>query len=229
VARPRRILVADDDADAAHALAELLNVEGHDAEAAVGGREAGRRLGNGAFDIAFLDTVLPGRSDIESFFALSEGREDTRYLMTGYCLGQLLHQTAKDGAQILPGRIQASTVLKAVKDAGSDGIMLLPSAEPEAGRVLHDLLVESEYAVAHVTEAAGVADALEARRVHVLILDLGSRLIEALKVYSALQAENRGKPTIILASADDNAIATGIIGKPYDPQLLLGQIDALAA
>ena len=156
------------------------------------------------------------------------------YLMTGYSLNQLLGQTAKSGGgQMLSGPIAAEAVLAAVKEAGSDGIVLVASSGADEGRALHDVLLESEYVVAHATEAADAREQLEARRVHVLILDLGSRLIDALGVYTALQAENRAKPTFIISrgvsAALDDAVATGIIAKPYDPAQLLREIKRLAA
>jgi len=235
VACRHRILVADDDADAAHALADLLQLGGHAADAAIGGWEALRRLDTAEYRIAFLDASLPGRGDVESFLELRARQTSMRcYLMTGYSIGQLLQETAKSGAiQLLSGPIGQKQALAAVREAGSDGIILAASDGPDTGRNLHDLLAESEYAVAHVTDAAGARAQIEERRVHVLILDLGSRIIDAAGVYAALQKEGHAKPTIIVTGSDgtapDDAIATGIITKPYDPRLLLERIDSFAA
>jgi len=231
----RRILVADDDADAAHALADLLKFEGHKADAAIGGGNAARELESGDYDMAFLDASLPGRSDAESFFHLSKRRPGMRsYLMTGYSIGQLLSQTVKSsGARLLHGPIAGPTLLAAVREAGTDGIILATSHGPGAGEAVRDLLAEAEYAVVHVTNAADARIQIEERRVHVLILDLGLRIIDAVGVYETLQAEGQAKPTIIMSgkgeAALDDAVATGIITKPYDPVRLLGQIERLAA
>ncbi len=67
---------------------------------------------------------------------------------------------------------------------------------------------------------------------HVLVLELGSRIIDAAGVYAQLQAEGHARPTIIVTSDEPfpgDAASTGIITKPYDPALLLRQIDRLAA
>jgi len=234
VAERHRILVADDDADAGHALAELLQLDGHLADVAIGGKEALRQLDRAEYRVAFFDASLPGRSDVESFLDLCARQAKMRsYLMTGYSIGQLLHQTVESGGvQMLHGPVGQKQTLTAVREAGAGGIVLVAPDGQDVGQRLRDLLIESEYGVALATDAADARAQIEERRVHVLILDLGSRVIDAAGVYAALQAEGYAKPTIILtrdeASLDD-AVATGIIAKPYDPRLLLAQIDRLAA
>ncbi len=62
---PRRILVVDDNVDAARALAELLALDGHEAHVAYDGPsavEAARRLNP---DVGILDIGLPGFSGLE--------------------------------------------------------------------------------------------------------------------------------------------------------------------
>jgi DNA-binding response OmpR family regulator len=235
VADSRCILVADDDADAAHALAALLQFEGHSATAAVGGQDALRHLEARDYDVAFLDAALPGRRDVESFLDLCARQARMRgYLMTGYSIGQLLGQTVKSsGVQIRRGPIGDESALAAVREAGADGIVLVASADPDAGETLQRVLAQSEYAVAYVTDASDARAHIEERRVHVLILDLGLRIIDAVGVYAALQAEGRAKPTFIVAGGDaailDDAVMTGIITKPYDPARIIRQIERLAA
>jgi len=234
VTERRRILVADDDADVATSLADLLRFQGHEADTAFGGGSAASELESGDYEIAFLDASLPGRGDVESFLHLSKRSPRVRsYLVTGYSIGQLLSQTVKSGsARIVHGPIEGPTLLAAVREAGTDGIILAASHGPNAGEAVRDLLVEAEYAVAHVTDAADARLQIEERRVHVLILDLGLRVIDALAVYAALQAEGQAKPTIILTGEEEavlaDAVATGIITKPYDPALLLREIERLA-
>jgi DNA-binding NtrC family response regulator len=230
-----RILVADDDADSAHALAELLLLEGHAAVAATGGQEALRLLEADEYQMALLDVSLPGRNDVESFRELRARQAKMRsYLVTAHSLGQLLQQTVKSGSiQMLGGRIAQDEAAAAVRRAGADGIIVLASGGPDAARGLQELLADSEYVVAHATEAWDARAQIEERRVHVLILDASLRTIDAAGVYATLAAEGHARPTIIATgvhrTGPGDAPATGIITKPYDPKLLLEQIDRLAA
>ncbi len=58
-APPRRVLIVDDNVDAANSLAMLLGVEGHEAQVAYGSREALERIEAFRPDVALLDIGLP--------------------------------------------------------------------------------------------------------------------------------------------------------------------------
>ena len=62
---PRRILVVDDNADAANAVAMLLSLEGHKVECAYSAQDALERLPKSRPDIALLDIGLPGMNGFE--------------------------------------------------------------------------------------------------------------------------------------------------------------------
>lgn len=62
---PRRILVVDDNADAAASLAMILAMEGHEVTQVHSGPEALRFLERGRVDVALLDIGLPGMSGYE--------------------------------------------------------------------------------------------------------------------------------------------------------------------
>jgi signal transduction histidine kinase/ActR/RegA family two-component response regulator len=87
--RPRRILVVDDNLDAAESLRELLHSEGHNVEVLQDGAAALARLEDFRADIVLLDIGLP-RMDgymvahaIRERFALS-GRRPRLLALTGY-------------------------------------------------------------------------------------------------------------------------------------------------
>ncbi len=64
-AAPRRILVVDDNADAAASLAMILAMEGHQVEQVHSGADALKSLGQTLPDLALLDIGLPGMSGYE--------------------------------------------------------------------------------------------------------------------------------------------------------------------
>jgi signal transduction histidine kinase/DNA-binding response OmpR family regulator len=65
VACPRRVLVVDDNKDAADSLSMLLTLQGHTSEVAYSGDEAIRRAETFRPDVALLDIGLPGMSGYE--------------------------------------------------------------------------------------------------------------------------------------------------------------------
>lgn len=64
-AAPRRILVVDDNEDAAASLAMILSMEGHQVEQVHSGADALKTLGQALPDLALLDIGLPGMSGYE--------------------------------------------------------------------------------------------------------------------------------------------------------------------
>jgi CheY-like chemotaxis protein len=63
--QPRRVLVVDDNVDAATSLAMLLNFQGHQAEAVYNGKDALERVGSFNPEVALLDIGLPGMNGYE--------------------------------------------------------------------------------------------------------------------------------------------------------------------
>ncbi len=112
----RRVLVVDDNRDAADSLAALLRLGGYDAEAAYTGREALERMRAAAADIVLLDIGLPE--------------------MDGYDVARRIR--AEHGALLLvavTGYGQAVDVLR-TKRAGFDAHLTKPVAFEELQRVL---------------------------------------------------------------------------------------------
>ena len=84
-ARPRRVLVVDDNHDAADALRDLLRVVGHEVEVAYDGPEALAVAARFRPEVAVLDVGLPVMSGYELAKRLRERGDDVRLLaVTGY-------------------------------------------------------------------------------------------------------------------------------------------------
>jgi CheY-like chemotaxis protein len=64
-APPRRVLIVDDNADAAHAWALLLAQEGHETQVALSGEEVLERIESFQPDVALLDIGMPGMDGYE--------------------------------------------------------------------------------------------------------------------------------------------------------------------
>ena len=68
--RPLRILVADDNVDAAHTIAALLETGGHRVDLLHDGRRALEQAASGGYDLAILDIGMPGLNGHEVAAAL---------------------------------------------------------------------------------------------------------------------------------------------------------------
>jgi two-component system CheB/CheR fusion protein len=97
----RRVLVVDDNADAAETLADLLRLEGHDVRVAVDGRAALDEARRFRPEIAFCDIGLPGDLDgyaLARALRAEPGMERTPLVaMTGYALDEDQRRTKEAG------------------------------------------------------------------------------------------------------------------------------------
>ena len=116
--RPRRVLVVDDNADAADSLALLLGLQGHQTESVHGAHEAIERARAFAPHVVLLDIGLPE--------------------MDGYEVARRLRAEGTGGVLIaLTGYAQPEDVQRAM-DAGFDAHVTKPVALSELTRVLEE-------------------------------------------------------------------------------------------
>jgi CheY-like chemotaxis protein len=83
----RRVLIADDNADAADSLAELLRFEGYEVHVAYGGAEAMATFSRVSPDAALLDVGMPQVSGLDMARAIRQqpnGKSVTLIAVTGW-------------------------------------------------------------------------------------------------------------------------------------------------
>ncbi len=238
---PLRILVVDDDADAADSMAELFELDGHHVTVAYDGDAAIRAYRDTSFDIAFMDIMMPGRNGVESFFEIRKLRPDARvYMMTGYSVEQLVQQAIDNGAiGVLSKPISAEKLHRALKEARPEGVVLVAEDTPGFARQLTGLVTQRGYAACLVTDVHSALEQADRQRPDVLILDIRQPVIDGLEVYTRLKARHAAILTIIVTGhAGDHTntfeamrdiAVTGILNKPYDPAELLDRLQHLAA
>jgi len=100
MSRQRRVLLIDDNIDAAESLAQLLSLSGHDARTAIDGASGLRTAVEFQPEVVFCDLGLPGMSGYEvakSLRALPAGRELILVALTGYGQPSDREKTAQAG------------------------------------------------------------------------------------------------------------------------------------
>lgn len=99
MARPLNILVLDDDAENADAIAELFSVDDHKVIVAYSGQQAIEAFSANNVDIGFFDVMMPGKNGVESFLEIRQSHPAARvYFMTGYSADELLDKATNHGA-----------------------------------------------------------------------------------------------------------------------------------
>ena len=241
MARFLKILVVDDDTDAADSLAELFEMEGHRVQVAYNGESAVAAYRDGDFDIAFMDIMMPGKNGVESFFEIRKLRPDARvYMMTGFSVEQLVQQAIAHGAMgVLAKPVDLNRVLGVLDAVKPAGLVLVAEDDPDFGPELQAMIVSAGYRCELVNNGREALDKIHAGGVDILILDLKLPLIDGMEVYATLRKEHNEVPTIIITghaaehadtlSAMRDVMITGVLNKPFDPALLLERLEKLAA
>lgn len=236
-----RILVVDDDVDAADSLAELFEMEGHQVTVAYRGETAIEAYRNTAFDIAFMDIMMPGKNGVESFFEIRKLQPDARvYMMTGFSVEQLVQQAIDNGAMgVLSKPLSMEKVHAALEDVKPDGVVLIAEDDPEFGPQLAELVGSGGYSVRLVTNGEDAIRLADQERVDVMILDLKLPVIDGIEVYTNMKRRDAVPPTIIITGHADehestldamrDVSITGVLNKPFDPADLLDRLKVLAA
>jgi CheY-like chemotaxis protein len=123
-ATPQRVLVVDDNLDAANSLAALLNLQGHETQAVYSGREALERIESFRPNVALIDIGLPKMN----------GYELAKRLREALC-GEALRLVALTGYGQVEDRERAQA-------AGFDGYLVKPVDMAALERVLAELPAE---------------------------------------------------------------------------------------
>jgi CheY-like chemotaxis protein len=94
----KRILIVDDNSDAADSLAMLLNLAGHAAEAVYTARDALSRVSSAAFDAVLLDIGLPDMSGFEVASQIRAVNPDILIIaLTGYAQAEDVRRSRAAG------------------------------------------------------------------------------------------------------------------------------------
>jgi CheY-like chemotaxis protein len=241
ITKPLRILVVDDNRDNAESLAELFELEGHRAQVAYSGEEAIAAFQDSDFDLAFMDVMMPGKNGVESFLEIRRLKPGARvYMMTGYSVEELLQQALDNGALgVLSKPIDLSKIVTAIQAVEPEGIVLVADDDPDFGPQLQQVVVNTGRRCELVTNGEDALARMSRGGIDVLVLDVNMPLINGIEVYSALRKSGKAVPTVMITAWGDHykqeldalgAIElTGILNKPFDPELLLQKLQRLAA
>jgi len=232
-----KILIVDDDTDAADSLAELFEMDGHDVTVAYSGDEAINAYQSVNFDVAFMDIMMPGKNGVESFFEIRKLKPDAQvYMMTGYSVEQLVKQAVDHGALgVLSKPVDPRKVLAMLDDIKPCGIVLIAEDDPDYGPQLEEIIRSSGFRCKLVKSGDEALNSIARETVDIMILDLNLPVIDGIEVYTRLQDEGRAVPTIMITGHScDQAVmrdmsVTGILNKPFDPSILLSKLKELAA
>lgn len=93
-----KILVVDDEVNVASELAEILEEESHSVDCAESAKEAIEKVGKNAYDIVFLDVLMPKMEGSEALTELQKISSVPVVIMSGYLAPDMEKQVLSAGA-----------------------------------------------------------------------------------------------------------------------------------
>jgi len=206
-----RLLIVEDDADAAEVLREMLALEGFEADVVASGREALSLARTGGYDAALIDLQLPDADGIGVIRALRAGPE-TRDLPVVVVSADVARGKARGRSlQVL------DWMEKPFDQARVHGAVEAIVRRGGRPHVLHvdddrDILDVTRTALADVADVvaaeslAAAREALARRRPDVVILDLGLPDGSGLEILPDLtDADGRSIPVVIYSAQEADA------------------------
>ena len=227
------VLVVEDDADLAEAIADALELAGHNPTVAVSGTEAIEQYSRRPFDMTFMDVKLPDINGVETFLTIRKIDPGARVvMMTGYQIDQLLALATENGAiKVLRKPFAMEAILDTLNEIVPGGLILVADDNPEFVEATRSLLVLHGYDVLVARTGREAVDRVLDSSPDVLLLDLRLPVLHGLDVYLELRKRDRCVPTIIITSYPKEEIhaidtlkslaITACLFKPVEPEVLM--------
>jgi CheY-like chemotaxis protein len=237
--KPLDVLVVEDDADLAEAIAEALELVGHSPTISGTGTEAIEHYTRRSFDMTFMDVKLPDINGVEAFLAIREMDPGARVvMMTGHQIDQLLALATDKGAiKVLRKPFAMEAILDALNEVVPSGLILVADDDPDFVEATRTLLAVHGYDVLVARTGREALDSVLDSSPDVLLLDLRLPVLHGLDVYLELKKRGRCVPTIIVtgyAKEEADTINTlkslGItdcLVKPVEPEALVRTVEKI--
>lgn len=208
--RGKRVLVVDDEEDAARAIAATLEVYGVETEVATDGAVALERLRGDRFDAITLDVMMDGTSGVDVLRALrADGdlRRTPVVVVSVVSDHQALYGEWKVTKPVDP-ELLADAVGAAVL-AGRTRLLVVgrSSVRPELEPALVRLGLDHEW----VTSGTAAAQACQRRRFEVALVDTGIRGPEAVLESLDLRGRRLGQAVVRFSAGDEVAPEDGVV------------------
>ena len=231
------VLIVEDDADLAEAIAEALELAGHSPTLADSGAKAIELHSRRSFDMTFMDVKLPDITGVEAFLTIREAHPEARVvMMTGFEVDQLVVQAIDNGAiKVMRKPFMMEDILDTLNQFAPSGHILIADDDPDFVDGIRSLLTLHGYDVLIARTGREAVDSVLESTPDMLLLDLRLPVLHGLDVYLELKKRSRSVPTIVITGYPEDeadAIATlksmeisDCLFKPVEPDALMRAVE----
>lgn len=224
---PKRILVADDDADVRFILQDYLSAWGFSVDTATNGLEALEKLSRATYDGLLLDIMMPGLDGLEVLQQVRQRYPSLPVVMITGVAFELAAQALQAGAQAyLVKPFQVEHVRQVVErwcNPLTVRRILVVDDDPDIREILKDSLESYRYAVDTAATGREALEKLQQATYGGMLLDILLPEMSGLEVLRRVRQQYPSLPVIMItAVAQESAIqalesgAQAYLLKPFD-------------
>jgi DNA-binding NtrC family response regulator len=238
----RRILIVDDEKQMVNTLADIVRLNGWEADGAYSGETAVEAVRQRDYSIVLMDVRMAGITGVEALKAMKAIRPGIRViLMTAYSASEILAEAEREGAlRILAKPVALTGLLEVLEQATKDARRVLVVDDDAAFlQTLRKLLEQNGYGTLTARTLDEALEMLESGFPTAVVLDLR---LDGITAPETVLAIKRVSPSVALIlcsghpTALDETVSSmapsfiqGSLHKPFAPVALLNILDEVFA
>jgi DNA-binding NtrC family response regulator len=227
------ILIVDDEKDLADLLGAVLQIEGHNVECAMNGREALEKRRLSDFDLALIDIKLPDMNGVQVFMELKKQSPKMQaIMMTGFSLEDMIEKALTEGAYTCIHKpFDPEMVIELVKKMVSSQkrVILAVDDEAEIREHLKEILSREGYEVLTAEDGERALTILKRESVRVLLVNFALPDLDGLKLFIEAQKLNKDMVGLLITGYElsdilkrrEASLLYGWMKKPIDSDRLI--------
>ena len=204
--KPKRILIVDDDRDFAESMADLIELNGHEAILAYNGTSALKIFKQNNIDLILMDIRMPGLNGVETLNEIKKYNPSIPVaMMTGYTDKSLIDSALEIGAiTILDKPLNLHQLAEIINSIKNKNTILLLDDDKDFTDSLYELLCSKGYEVLTANTINKALQFAEENVIDICLLDLRINGKSGIDLCNMLSSKGIDIPVIFLTGyADD--------------------------
>jgi DNA-binding NtrC family response regulator len=184
------ILIADDNDQFCHNVADILEVEGYEVALAYDGRKAVEMVKHNGFALALLDVKMPVMNGVETFKKIKRISPHIPVIMvTAYTVENLLREALRGGAYgSLKKPLDFEQLFRIISQATSkEPSILVVDDDKDICANLKEILSDSGYQVCTACDGKAAIEQARTNNFDIIILDMKLPVLNGLETYLSIR------------------------------------------
>ena len=200
-----RVLIVDDDVNFCNTLLKIMSKKGYDTTAAQSGLRALDLIKEKAFDIVFLDIIMPVMNGVETYKNIKAIRPDTTVIMmTAFSGDDLVREAIKEGVYtVLRKPFDIETAINTIEKAKDGALLVVVDDDPELCKTMQNVLEKKGYGVTTCATGEEAISLAKERPEEILFIDMKLPTLNGLETYLEIRKVNPKAIAVMMTAYRD--------------------------